>query len=356
MNKHPNKKIKLNNKIFHIKPVLFFLASLCITNAWAAADGNNSRIQALEAEDTVLHQRIDTIQLTPGSAGADGAQGPAGPQGLPGTDGAQGPTGPQGLPGADGAQGPAGSQGLPGADGEQGPAGTNGSDGADGTQGTAGISCWDLNGNNINDAGEDINNDGAFNALDCAGNVDLSSILQRLTSLEDRLQHSDFDNDGYTPATGDCNDADPDIFTGAYEIIGDNLDNNCDGDIDLLSTEDDFDGDGLTNFDEENTYQTDPQNADSDNDSLPEKYVPKYELSCWWESYSCGAWGISTCWSKQCRTVPAGQDYFPPVNMSDGNEVNVYMTDPNLSDTDGDGINDGLEIRNDTNPLDANSF
>lgn len=33
----------------------------------------------------------------------------------------------------------------------------------------SGINCWDLNGNRINDPAEDINGDGLFNALDCAG-------------------------------------------------------------------------------------------------------------------------------------------------------------------------------------------
>jgi hypothetical protein len=294
-------------------------------NAWAAADnikskagGNNGRIQALEAEDIILHQRIDTIQLTPGPSGLQGEQGPTGLTGSAGKDGA------------------------------------NGTDGVDGAQGAAGISCWDLNGNNTQDASEDVNNDGAFNALDCTDNVDLGSILQRLARIEDRLQNSDFDNDGYTPATGDCNDSEPNAFPGGYEIIGDNIDNNCDGSIDLLSTVNDFDGDGLTDSDEINIYLTDPQNPDSDFDSLPEKYVPTYKLQCYSVSYSCGF--FSTCGRRECVQIQDGQDYFPPVNMSDGEEVNTYMTDPNLSDTDGDGVNDGLEIRNNTNPLDASSF
>jgi len=35
--------------------------------------------------------------------------------------------------------------------------------------GSNGINCWDLNGNGINDPIEDINGDGAWNALDCQG-------------------------------------------------------------------------------------------------------------------------------------------------------------------------------------------
>lgn len=40
---------------------------------------------------------------------------------------------------------------------------------ADNLKGTNGINCWDLNGNGVNDPSEDVNNDNAFNALDCQG-------------------------------------------------------------------------------------------------------------------------------------------------------------------------------------------
>jgi hypothetical protein len=46
---------------------------------------------------------------------------------------------------------------------------TSCSDGEDGAPGLSGISCWDTNGDGINDAEEDINQDGEFNALDCQG-------------------------------------------------------------------------------------------------------------------------------------------------------------------------------------------
>lgn len=46
---------------------------------------------------------------------------------------------------------------------------TSCSDGEDGAPGLSGISCWDTNGDGINDADEDINQDGEFNALDCQG-------------------------------------------------------------------------------------------------------------------------------------------------------------------------------------------
>lgn len=107
-----------------------------------------------------------------------------------------------------------------------------GPQGADGTQGAAGINCWDLNGDGVDDPNEDIDGNGVFNAADCNRNVDLSVHLTRLLKLEERLLNSDLDNDGFTPATGDCNDANFDIHPGIPEICDDNIDNNCDGQID----------------------------------------------------------------------------------------------------------------------------
>lgn len=62
--------------------------------------------------------------------------------------------------GATGPQGPAGVNGTNG---------TNGVNGTNGTNGTNGINCWDANGNGVNDPGEDVNGDLAFNSLDCVG-------------------------------------------------------------------------------------------------------------------------------------------------------------------------------------------
>lgn len=113
--------------------------------------------------------------------------------------------------------------------------GPQGDPGMDGVQGPAGLSCWDLNGNGVQDPLEDTNSDGVYNAIDCAGGVDLSAILNRLADLEARLRNSDFDSDGFTPSTGDCDDANFDINpNGAEGAIADGLDNNCDGVVDNL--------------------------------------------------------------------------------------------------------------------------
>jgi hypothetical protein len=76
--------------------------------------------------------------------------------------------------------------------------------------------------------------DGLCNASDCQENVDLSNLLERLDILELRLKGFDYDNDGFTPADGDCNDADPEIYPGAVEVPDDSKDNDCDGTIDNI--------------------------------------------------------------------------------------------------------------------------
>ena len=53
--------------------------------------------------------------------------------------------------------------------GADGADGTNGTDGTNGIDGANGINCWDTNGDGINDSSEDTNNDGIWDALDCAG-------------------------------------------------------------------------------------------------------------------------------------------------------------------------------------------
>ncbi len=155
-----------------------------------------------------------------GAVGPQGAKGPRGPQGLSGPIGPKGVDGnPNGPKGATGIQGPKGSVGLsgpagpPGDKGEQGPMGLAGAQGPQGLQGVtgpqgfsgdrgdergdsgpmgpvglpvppgdcsagvgpigppglAGVDCFDLNGNGIGDASEDINGDGLHDQRDCQG-------------------------------------------------------------------------------------------------------------------------------------------------------------------------------------------
>ena len=64
----------------------------------------------------------------------------------------------------------------------------------------------------------------------------VSTLQGQVLDLMSRLDNSDLDYDGFTVAAGDCNDADASIFPGAVEILGDGVDNNCDGIIDNATT------------------------------------------------------------------------------------------------------------------------
>ena len=120
-----------------------------------------------------------------------GADGEDGVDGQNGTTGPSGPAGPAGSDGIncwdlngdgindasedinmDGQYNGLDCQGADGVDGEDGVNGQNGSTGPSGPAGPAGadaIHCWDLNGDGINDASEDVNMDGQYNGLDCQG-------------------------------------------------------------------------------------------------------------------------------------------------------------------------------------------
>jgi hypothetical protein len=139
-----------------------------------------------EISQLVLEEldRLDQSgQLRPGEKGDQGDPGAQGPQGPQGETGAAGQVGEDGQNGAAGPAGADGAQGEPGAQGIQGPVGLQGEAGPQGTQGVpgepgpagpmgpagpAGISCWDLNGNGVGDSFEDTNNDGNYDAFDCA--------------------------------------------------------------------------------------------------------------------------------------------------------------------------------------------
>lgn len=345
-----------------IKTILYLTITVLILSGTAlAADGktNQSRIQGVEADIKDLQNQINTIQLTPGPEGPQGPAGPEGPKGEKGDPGAAGPQGPAGLQGAKGdkgdtgaagAQGEKGDKGDTGAAGPEGPKGDKGDTGARGPQGSPGydgLNCWDINGDGAADASEDTNGDGIYNAFDCQGDADLSDILRRLHIVEQTLKDSDFDNDGYTPAAGDCNDGAPDINPDVIDIV-DNIDNDCDGAVDNISTADDRDGDGLSDWDEVYTYGTDPYNPDSDNDSLDRQ--PVYGETC---DTTCSWCGLSRCCNTTCRTNIS--HYLPAINMNDGEEVLTYGTDPNNTDTDGDGLNDGVEIRKGGDPMDPDT-
>jgi hypothetical protein len=88
----------------------------------------------------------------------------------------------------------------------------------------------------------------------------------------------DIDGDGYSAVAGDCDDNDATIYPGATEICGDGIDQNCDGNFLLcvnhntncqnISTGD-TDGDGISDCDEDVDRNGDDGDDDTDGDGIP---------------------------------------------------------------------------------------
>lgn len=138
----------------------------------------------------------------------------------------------------------------------------------------------------------------------------------------------DFDGDGLTNREEERIGSDPNN----PDTDGDGL---RDGDeVHIYHTDPtkkDTDGDGLNDYDEIFTYKTDPLSADTDNDGLPDGQ----EIA------------------RKTDPLKADTD---GDGLIDGDEVKTYKTDPLKIDTDGDGISDGDEIHKyGTNPLSQDS-
>ena len=115
--------------------------------------------------------------------------------------------------------------------------------------------------------------------------------------------------------------------------------NDTDGDG-LEDGDEDLDTDGLTNLEEINTYGTNPMNEDSDGDTL-------------WDGDEVKPWDINKDGINNQYNYPSDPNLFDTDNdgLSDLEEVtpsnDTYQsrTDPDDSDTDGDGLTDYDEIR-----------
>lgn len=63
--------------------------------------------------------------------------------------------------------------------------------------------------------------------VDC--NVDTENGDACIACFNDSTLTIDVDGDGQSPATGDCKECDPGVSAGAYDLPGNNIDENCDG-------------------------------------------------------------------------------------------------------------------------------
>lgn len=94
----------------------------------------------------------------------------------------------------------------------------------------------------------------------------------------------------------------------------------------------DFDGDGLTNWDELTIYLTDPLNPDTDGDGLPD------------------GWEVGNNLDPNDATGDNGAGGDPDDDSLTNAQEYVHGTDPNNGDSDNDGITDGGEEEQGTDP------
>lgn len=100
----------------------------------------------------------------------------------------------------------------------------------------------------------------------------------------------------------------------------------------------DSDGDGLSDEDEENIFQTDPLKRDTDNNGIDDGD----------EDFDKD--NLTNLQEMEHNTDPFCYDTDDD-GLSDSDELYIYFTNPNIPDTDGDGICDGDEVKLGLNPL-----
>ena len=105
------------------------------------------------------------------------------------------------------------------------------------------------------------------------------------------------------------------------------------GAVGIASARTDSDGDGLYDDDETSVYHTNPNVADTDGDGSSdgeEVYLGTDPLAA---------------------NAPAARSDRDGDGLFDVDESKTYGTNPDVSDTDGDGVGDGGEVERGTDPL-----
>ncbi|NDB65933.1 MAG: hypothetical protein EB168_09745, partial [Euryarchaeota archaeon] len=181
----------------------------------------------------------------------------------------------------------------------------------------------------------------------------LSDTLELSLGLS--LTSSDSDEDTFTDnhehETGtdplDPNEYPEDFGESAINIIAD--------------TTNDSDGDGLTDGEEINIYQTNPDVADQDDDGLNDGQ--EVEIGTLADNADSDEDGYEDGHEYEVGTDPLNPDEVPEGEgesaidvyadttndtdgdgLTDGEEQNIYNTNPELADQDQDGLNDGQEV------------
>ncbi|MGN0468117.1 MAG: VWA domain-containing protein [Acutalibacteraceae bacterium] len=125
----------------------------------------------------------------------------------------------------------------------------------------------------------------------------------------------------------------------------DTTDSDNDGVIDSIEIQfgsdpmkSDTDDDGISDYNELNWLNTDPSINDYNNDGISDG------------EEDADNDGLTNAYETTIGTNPAYYDSDYDY-LSDYDEINIYHTNPLISDTDGDGVIDGIEVQNGYDPL-----
>ena len=117
----------------------------------------------------------------------------------------------------------------------------------------------------------------------------------------------------------------------------------------------DTDGDGLTDGEEVATHNTDPKLADTDGGGISDGAEvnrgtdPRTSSDDIADDYDTDNDGLTDAEEETAGTDPEDSDSDDD-GLTDGAEVNTYLTNPNEADTDNGGVNDGDEVAAGTDP------
>jgi hypothetical protein len=213
----------------------------------------------------------------------------------------------------------------------------------------------DSDGDGLSD-GEEINiylTNPLLEDSDADGLTDFIEVNNQLDPNDNSDAEQDADNDGLTNAEEislgtllDDSDTDNDGLTDGEEV-----------DLGTQPKDSDSDNDYLSDGDEVNVHGTNPLNNDSDGDTIADNVEINNGLDAMNAADATedmDSDGLTNVEEISLTTNVNNADTDSD-GLSDFDEVNTYATSPTRSDTDYDGENDGFEIANSTDPLDANS-
>ncbi|MBD3191774.1 MAG: hypothetical protein GF308_14095 [Candidatus Heimdallarchaeota archaeon] len=161
-------------------------------------------------------------------------------------------------------------------------------------------------------------------------------------TMEYTLQADPQNND-----TDDDNFSDGEEFNGIYAPSNPGADG--DGLVYTDPTDDDSDNDNLDDYAEINTYNSDPNDADSDDDGLMDYYDPQIndpdsDDDGWLDGPEHYYWNITRGLGNATATAYIQNADVDGDTLLDGDEYYTHKTDPYLMDTDGDVLDDNVEI------------